>query len=194
MTSRYRCCLIILFWSCCWNFWKPVFVMGKLVGFGRPVLPWSSDSSPISWIMSSAGGGRMSSRGWELRPPRIGIWAAAVPSACWPRYMTQKSIGLLNLIDACTHPAAVVLLKIGVTLWVYRPPSPLASSRQPQSCRIFLLGSGRPATAAFMIDKMVILTIDVTIRIINSLCSSQGNENSWALFSPTLFPAISGST
>jgi len=40
----------------------------------------------------------------------------------------QKSVGLLNFIAAFTHPAAVLLLKIGVPLLASGPPSPLGSS------------------------------------------------------------------
>jgi len=73
--------------------------------------------------------------------------------------MTQKSVGLLHFFAAFTHPAAVLVSKIGVQLWVYGPPSQLGSSRRPQSFRIFRLGSGKPAIAAFTIDKLVVSTI-----------------------------------
>jgi len=54
---------IILFWSFRLNYWMPVIFVGKFLGCGCCVSPSSSDSSPISLIISSAGGGRMSPRG-----------------------------------------------------------------------------------------------------------------------------------
>jgi len=105
-----------------------------------------------------------------------------------------KSVGLLNFIAAFTHPAAALLSKIGVTFRAYGPPSPLGSSRQPQSSRIFQLGTGRPAIAVFTIDKMVVAMIDVIIGSINSSSPGQCHENSWVLFSPSLFPPMSRST
>ena len=89
-----------------------------------------------------------------------------------------KSVWLLDFIAAFTHPAAVLLLEIGVKLLAYGPPSPLGSSRQPQSSQIFRMGSGRPAFAAFMIDKMVVSTIDVTIGSIDLSSPGQCHENS----------------
>jgi len=191
MTSSYCCCLIISYRV---NFWKPVSFVRKLLGFGRCISPSSSNSCLISLMISSAAGGRMSSRDRQLRSPCIGVWAPAVPSACWPRYTMPKSVGLLNFIAACTHPAAVLLSKIGVILRVYRPPSSLGPCRQPQSAQLLQLESGRPAIAAFTIYKMVISTIDVTIGRIYSSSPGQCHENSWELFSPTLLPAMSGST
>jgi len=168
MTSRDRCGLMILFWRFRSNFWKPVFVVGKLLRFGSHVSPSSLDSSPISSIISSAAGGWMTSRDRLLRPPHLGVCAPAVPSACWPQWTTQKSVGLLSFIAGGTHPAAQLVSKIRVTIRVYGPPSPLDSSWQPQSSRIFRLGSGRPAIAVFTIDKMVLSTTDVPIESIDS--------------------------
>jgi len=144
--------------------------------------------------MSFAGGGRMSFRRTLERPPLSGIWAPGVPSACWPRLTMQNSIWLLNLNTAFNHPAAVMLSKFGVTLQVYRALSPLGSSRQPQSSRIFRLGSGRLASTAFTIDVIVGSTLDVTIGSIDSSSPGQCHENSWVLVSPTLFPAMLVST
>jgi len=56
-----------------------------------------------------------------------------------------------------------------------------------------LVGSGRPAIAALMMDTMVVLTNDVTVRSIDSSSPGQCHEHSWELFSPTLIPAMSGS-
>jgi len=102
----------------------------------------------------------------------------------------QKSVRLYHVIAAFTHPAAVLLSKIGVTVWLYRPPSPLGSFRNHQSTRIVLLGSGRQVIAAFTIDKMVISRIDVTVASNNSSSPGLCHENIWVLFSPTIFPAV----
>jgi len=48
------------------------------------------------------------------------------------------------------------------------PPSALGYSWQQESSLVSQLGSGRPVTGASTIDNMVILTIDVTFRSINS--------------------------
>jgi len=106
----------------------------------------------------------------------------------------QNSIGLLYCIAAFTHLAAVVLSKIEVTLQAYKPPSPLGSSRQPQSTQTIRLRSGRLAIAAFTIDKILVSTTDVTIGSIDSSSPGQCPENSQVLFSPTFFAAMSGST
>jgi len=117
-----------------------------------------------------------------------------VPSACWPYKTTQKCVGWITLIAGYTHQEAVWLSKIEVTLWACGPPCLLGSSRKPRTSRIFQLGSGTLQNPAFMIDKMVVLTFDVTIGSIDSSTPGQCHENSWQLFSPTVFPVISGST
>ena len=124
----------------------------------------------------------------------IGFWAPAVPSACWAQSTTPKCVGWLNFIAASTNLAAVLVSKLGVTSWAYGPPPPLHSSLQPQSSRIIQLGIGRPAIAAFTIDKLVVLTTDLTIRSIDSSSAGQCHENSSVLFSPTLCQAMWGST
>jgi len=174
--------------------WKPVYVIGNILGFGRCVSTALSHSTQLSLIISSAGGGSRSFRWWQLRPPSIGVWARDVLSVCWPKYTTQKCVGLYNFIAPFTHLALVLLSKIGVTLWKCRPPSPVGPSWQPQSSRIFQLGSGSPAIAAFTSDKMVVPTIDTTIRSIDSSSPGQCHQNRWVLVAPTLFPAMSGST
>jgi len=83
---------------------------------------------------------------------------------------------------------------IGVTLRACRPQSALGCSRQPQTSQSVCLSSGSLVIAAFMIGKMVVLTIDVTIRCIDSSSPGQYHENRGVLFRPTLFPAMSGST
>jgi hypothetical protein len=47
-----------------------------------------------------------------------------------------------------------------------------------QSSQIFWLGSQRPAIEAFMMDKVIVLTIDVTIRSIDSSSPGLCHENS----------------
>jgi hypothetical protein len=78
----------------------------------------------------------------------------------------QTSLEFHNVFAAFTHPAVVLLLKVGVTLRVYRPPFLLGSSTQPQNSGIFRLESGRLAIAVYSIDIMVISTIDVNMAIV----------------------------
>ena len=104
----------------------------------------------------------------------------------------QKCIGLSNVISAFTNLAAVLLSKIVVILQACRPASPLGSSQQPQSTRIFQQRLGRLPIAAFTIDKMVVSTIDAIESSIDLSSPGQCEENSWVLVSPTVFPATSG--
>ena len=179
MSSRYLCCLIMLLCSCLTTCWKSDFVVMTLLGFGRHVSVSSSDPSPISLIISLAAGWRMTSRGWLLRPPPLHIWVPNVLSAGWPQYTRQSSVGLSNFITAFTHLAAVLLSKIGVTFQACGPQSPLGSCWEPWSTRMFQLGSARPTMAAFTIDKMVVLTNDVTIASDDSSFSGPRLEKSW---------------
>jgi len=83
---------------------------------------------------------------------------------------------LFNFIADLSHPAAVLVSMIGVISQVCKLPSPLGSSRQPQTCQSFRLGSGGGAIAAFKIDKMVVSTIDVTIQSDYSSSPGQWQE------------------
>jgi len=193
MSSRYHCCLIILNCSLHLDFWKPV-VVGKLLGFRCCFLAWSSNSSLILSITSTAGGGRKSSRGKNIWPPRIGIRAPAALSACWLQWTTQKKFGLFILIDAFTHPAAVLFFQdwgnpTGVQNTISIRQLPAAPS-----CQIFWLGSGRLVIAVFTIDKIVASKMDATIGSINSSSLGQCDKYRWVLCSPTRVQAMSGST
>jgi hypothetical protein len=99
---------------------------------------------------------------------------------------------LHNFIAEFTNPAAVLLTTIGVAIRAYGPPAPLGSSRQQQSYRIFHLWSGKPAIAAFTIDKMMGSTIPVTIGSPDSLSTARCHQNSRVIFSTTIFPAMTG--
>jgi hypothetical protein len=59
--------------------------------------------------------------------------------------------------------------------------------------RILHLQPGKPGTATLMINYMVVLTINVIIRRIDSSSQDQYHKSSRVLFSPTLFQAMSGS-
>jgi len=194
MTSRYRCCPTILFGSFRWNIWKPVLVVGKLPWI------WAPGLNIVIWFLSNI---RDHILRWRWKDGIQRKIAAATMRRCLGSIVAvgllatmndANSVGLLKFITPCTNPAAVLLSKIGVTLLAYWQPSPLGYSRQCQSSRILWLGTGRPVIAAFTIDKMVGSMTDVTIRSIHSSSPGQCHENSWVLFSPTLFPAMSGST
>jgi len=103
--------------------------------------------------------------------------------------MSHKSFGLFHFITGFNHPAELLILKLRVTLPACRPPSPLCSSWQPQCYWIFRLESGWLAIAAFVIDTMVILMIDVTNNCFDSSSLGKCHEYNWVLFSPTIFPA-----
>lgn len=122
------------------------------------------------------------------------MWAPAVPLVRWLRQTTQKSIELCNFLAAFTHLAAVLLWKIGVTLWVCRISSQLGFFLQPQSSSIIRLGSDRPAMTLFLIEWMVILRIDVIIRSIESSSTDPWYQNRCILVSPTLILGMLGST
>jgi len=194
MTLLSRSCVIMLFWSLHSNFCKPIFVVRKHLGSVRHLSAPLSQSSLISSIISSGEGGRISSRGSWLRPPGIGIWAPAVPSACWAWKTIWKTLRLLNFVATFTHPAALFLLMIGVMLWAYGPPSALGPSWQPQRSRIFRWRSGRCAIAAFTVGIMVVSTINVTPPSIDSSSPGLCHEKTWVSFSPTLLTAMSAST
>jgi len=128
----------------------------------------------------------------DLSPTEV--WPPDMPSACWPQYMMEKSDLLFDFIVDYTHMASALLSKIGVTLQACRPRSSSDSSWQTERSRIFRLGSGTQVIAEVSIDTMVVSTIYVTIRMIDSSSPGQCHENRWVLSSPTLFPALSGST
>jgi hypothetical protein len=52
----------------------------------------------------------------------------------------EKSIELYNFIATIACPAEVLFWMIGVTFWVWKPPSPLGSPQHPQGSRIFSSG------------------------------------------------------
>jgi len=194
MTSRYRCCPIILFWSFRSNFGSLISSSGSFVDLGAA----SHHHHPIphryrrSYPRLAVGGchPEESSCGHHASVSAHHLCRRLVGHDKQPK----KIVRLLTFIATFTHLAAVLLSKIGVTSRAYGPPSPLCTSMQPQSSRIFRLGSGRPTIAAFTIDKMIVSTIDLTIGTIDSISPGQCHEKSWVLFSPTLFPAMLGST
>jgi len=100
--------------------------------------------------------------------------------------MAENSVGLLNVITAYTYPAAVLLSKIEVTSWAYGPPSPLCSSKMPESSRILRLGSGRPAIAALTMDEMVVSMIDVHEQNVNRSGSNTQSSQTLRATSPEL--------
>lgn len=89
-----------------------------------------------------------------------------------------KRVGLSNSIAPFTQPAAVSLLQTWATTHACGPQSPLGSPGQTESSWIFQQGSGRPTIAAFTIDIMIVLTIDVTIGNLDSSFPPQCHQNS----------------
>jgi len=182
MTSWYRSCLIILLWSFRSNFWKPAFVVGKLVGFGRSVSTSSSDSSPISLIISSSGGGRNA----------IQIKVAAATRH--RRLGTRCAIALLARINDATKYSVVEF-----NCWLYPSGCSSAIEDWGNITGVWTTISIRLLPAAPNLTDFLARVWQTgncrihdwqNCHIDDSSTPGLCDENSWVLVSPTLFPAM----
>jgi len=190
MTSRYHCCGIILFWSFHWKCWKPVVIVGKLLGFGCCVSASSSESSPISWNISSAGGGRM------------------VPVDTTHRGLgTSCAGGLFATIHDAKLGSAVQFHHCHYSFSssiIIENRGNIACIRTTISIRLLLAARKQAEFPAGVLHTGDHGIQDWQNGRIDEWCNYWKYQfiirrpvpwqNSWILFSPTLFPAMSGST
>jgi hypothetical protein len=178
MTWRYHYCPRLLLLRCLSNIWKLFCIIWKCICYGPRVLASSTSFSRILSIVLQTGGRNMSYCGSLLQRECVGVLTPVVQSAYWLWWTTQPIFQLYNYIAAFPQLAAVLVSKLGVTLWACELASPFGSCRPPNYTWILWLGSGRPDIALFTIGKIPRWKNHATIGTINSSFWCQCHENS----------------